>query len=46
MLVLSPATATADTAQEEEHQPWSVTGLIRPGQAVSVLNMVGRVEGE
>ena len=46
MLILSPATATADMAQEDEHQPWSVTGLIKPGQAISVLNMVGRVEGE
>ena len=46
MLVLSPAKAAADTAQEEEHHLWSVTALIKSGQAVSVLNMVGRVEGE
>ena len=36
--MLSPTTAAADTAQEEEHHPWSVTGLIKPGQAVKELN--------
>ena len=45
MLVLSPATAAADTAQEEEHQPWSDTGLIRPGQVDRDLNWWGREEG-
>ena len=44
MLVLSPATPVAETAQEEEHQPWSETGLIRPGQVDREPNSEGREE--
>ena len=46
MLALSLATPTADTAQEEEHQPCEATGLISPGQAVRLSNSAGRPVGE
>ena len=46
ILVLSPTTDVADTAQEEEHQPWSITGVISPGQVDMESNWWGRVEGE
>ena len=46
MLVLSLATPTADTAQEEEHQPCSATWLTSPAHLSPQENLLGRLVTE